>query len=165
MERAGGVGFTTVAREEPHLTKEAAMKRAMVCIMAVVFLAAFASPVMAISPYSSDVKSFASPSVDCGNVVVTNGGTLIAHIDLGANNSSCAPTVDSPTTFDVCAVLNGSPTFITQVSDDNPQDGKISLLEGTKITVFGSNAFDFLEFRAPADTCGGTVEYTSGQPR
>jgi len=141
------------------------MKRAMVGILAVVFLAAFASPVMAISPYFSDVKLFTSPNTDCGNVVVTNGGTLIAFIDLGANNSNCAPNPVATTTLDVCAVLDGSPTFITQVSDDNPPDGRISLLEGTKITVFGSNAFDFLEFRAPADTCGGTVEYTSGQPR
>jgi len=141
------------------------MKRAMVGILAVVFLATFASPVMARSPYSADVKKKDSTSTDCGNVVVTNGGTLIAVIDLGANNAACAPTSDSPTTFDVCAVLGGIDTFITQVSDDNPPDGRISLLEGTKVTVFGANAFDFLQFRAPADTCGGTAEYSSGQPR
>ena len=140
------------------------MKRAMVGILAAILLAAFASPVMAISPYSADVKRFTSQSTDCGNVVVTNGGTLIAVIDLGANNTACAPN-PMGTTLDVCAVLNGVGTLVTQISDTNPQDGRIGLLEGTKVTVFGSNAFDFLEFRAPADTCGGTVEYTSGQPR
>ena len=150
--------------EQPHFTKEAAMKRAMVGVVIAVFLAAFAPPVMAISPYAADVKQ--ASTEDCGNVVVTIGGTLIAVIDLGANNSNCAPNPVVTTTLDVCAVLNGVRTFITQVSDNNPTDQRISLLEGTKITVFGSNSFDFLEFRADAGTdCTGAVEFTSGQPR
>ena len=140
------------------------MKRAMVGILAVVLLVAFASPVMAISPYAADVKQ--ASTEDCGNVVVTIGGTLIAVIDLGANNSNCAPEFDSPTTFDVCAVLNGTRTLIDTVSDNNPQDGRISALEGTKITTFTSGqAFDFLEFRVAEGDCSGTVEYTSGPPR
>jgi len=137
------------------------MKRAMVGILAVVFLAAFAPPVMATSPYSSDVKSFASPSTDCGNVVVTNGGTLIAVIHL---TGACA--ANTSTTLEVCAVLDDTRTLIDTVSDTNT-DGRISVWEGTKITTFESGqAFDFLEFRAPnTNDCEGVLEYTSGQPR
>jgi len=141
------------------------MKRATVFFLAVVFLAAFASPVMARSPYSADVKSFASPSVDCGNVVVTWNGTLIAVIDLGGSNTDCA--WNSTTTLEVCAVLDGARTLIDTVSDSNPTNGRISLLEGTKINTSESGqAFDFLEFRAPnTNDCEGVLEYTSGQPR
>ena len=139
------------------------MKRAMVGILAGVLLAAFVSPVMAISPYFADVKQ--ASTEDCGNVVVTTGGTLIATINLSGD---CAPEYVGPTTtIDVCAVLGTVRTLITSVSDNNPNDGRISLLEGTKIGVFGpGDAFDFLEFQV-ADTfsCTGEVEYTSGQPR
>lgn len=157
-----GGGFTIVAREEPHLTKEAAMKRAMVGILAVILLAAFASPVMARSPYSADWKAASSSSTDCGNVVVTYGGTLVTFIDL--TYGSCYTTTS---TFAVCRVLDGTPYFVVQILDDNPDDGKISLLEGTKIGVFGSGeAFDFLEVRDVVDSaCTGTVRFTSGQPR
>ena len=139
------------------------MKRAMVGILAMVLLVAFASPVMAISPYSADVKQ--GSTEDCGNVVVTNGGTLIATINLSGD---CATEYDgSMTTLDVCAVLGTGKTWITSILDNNPTDGRISLLEGTKVGVFGpGDAFDFLEFQV-ADTfsCTGEVEYTSGQPR
>ena len=136
------------------------MKRAMVGILAMLLLVAFASPVMAISPYSADLKS--SSSTDCGNVVVTNGGTLIAFIDLGYNG--CTTTTD---TFNVCRVLGGASTFVVQILNNNPDDGKIGLLEGTKVSVFGSGeAFDYLEVRDADDSaCTGTLRYTSGQPR
>jgi hypothetical protein len=145
------------------LRTEAAMKRAMVGILALVLLVAFASPLMAISPYSADVKQ--ESNEDCGNVVVTTGGTMIATVNL---SGGCAlEYVVSTTTLDVCAVLGTARTLITSISDDNPTDGKISLLEGTKIGVFGSGeAFDFLEFQAGlSGGCQDWVEYTSGQPR
>jgi hypothetical protein len=95
-------------------------------------------------------------------VVVTWGGTLIAFIDLGYNG--CTTTTD---TFNVCRVLGGTSTFVVQILNNNPDDGKISLLEGTKVSVFGTGeAFDFLEVRDADDsTCTGTLRYTSGQPR
>ena len=139
------------------------MKRAMVGILAVILLAAFASPVMAISPYFADVKQ--ASNEDCGNVVVTTGGTLIATINLSGD---CAPEYVGPTTtIDVCAVLGTVRTLITSVSDNNPNDGRISLLEGTKVGVFGpGEAFDFLEFQQGVPSnCGGELQYTSGQPR
>ena len=139
------------------------MKRAMVGILAGIVLAAFASPVMAISPYFADVKQ--GSTEDCGNVVVSTGGTLIATINLSGD---CAPEYVGPTTtIDVCAVLGTVRTLITSVSDNNPNDGRISLLEGTKVGVFTSgDAFDFLEFQQGVPSnCGGEVQYTSGQPR
>jgi hypothetical protein len=141
------------------------MKRAMVGILAVMLLAVFASPVMARSPYSADVKKWDSSDLDCGNVVVTWGGTLIAFIDLGGSNSACA--WNTTTTLEVCAVLGTGRTLIDTVSDNNPTDQRIGVLEGTKINTFESGqAFDFLEFRAPNSVdCDGNLEYTSGQPR
>jgi hypothetical protein len=139
------------------------MKRAMVGILAMLLLVAFAPPVMAISPYFADVKQ--ASTEDCGNVVVSTGGTLIATINLSGD---CAPEYVGPTTtIDVCAVLGTVRTLITSVSDNNPNDGRISLLEGTKIGVFGpGEAFDFLEFQQGVPSnCGGEVQYTSGQPR
>ena len=139
------------------------MKRAMVGILAGIVLAAFASPVMAISPYAADVKQ--ASNEDCGNVVVTTGGTLIVVINLSGD---CAPEyVGLTTTFNVCAILGKSRTLITSISDNNPNDGRISLLEGTKVGVFGpGEAFDFLEFQQGVPSnCGGEVQYTSGQPR
>jgi len=138
------------------------MKRAMVGILAAVLLAAFASPVMARSPYSADWKAFNFSNTDCGNVVVTFGGTLVTFIDL--TNGNCLTGANA---FNVCRVLNGTSNFVVQILDDNPDDGKISLLEGTKVTVFGGDdGFDFLEVREADDsTCSGGVRYTSGQPR
>jgi hypothetical protein len=145
------------------LRREATMKRPMVGILAVVLVAAFAAPVLAITPYAADVKQ--GSTEDCGNVVVSTGGTLIATINLSGD---CAPEYVGPTTtIDVCAVLGTARTLITSVSDNNPNDGRISLLEGTKIGVFGpGEAFDFLEFQQGVPSnCGGEVQYTSGQPR
>ena len=141
------------------------MKRAMVGILAMVLLVAFAPPAMAISPYSADLKS--SSSTDCGNVVVTNGGTLIALIDLGAKNTNCG----SAAPLAVCSVLGGTSTYVgVQLVDDNPADGRIGILEGTKVGAFGTGeAFDFLEFRSgvtvSTECTTGAVEFTSGQPR
>jgi len=141
------------------------MKRAMVGILAMLLLVAFASPIMAISPYSADVKAGLAvvTYTDCGNVVVTTGGTLIAVINL---SGACA--YNTTTTLDVCRVLGGLEFFVTTIWDNNPSDGRISLLEGTKIGVFGpGEAFDFLNFREYNTTtpCDGDLEYTSGQPR
>jgi len=144
------------------------MKRAMVGILAVVLLAAFASPVMAISPYAADWKAFATPSTDCGNVAVSKGGTLIAAIDLGATNVDCAA---GTATFDVCRVLDGDRFLVVQIFDNNPSNDRISLLEGTKLGVItAGEAFDFLEVRDidlvdPIDPCEGELRFTSGQPR
>jgi len=141
------------------------MKRAMVGILAIILLAAFASPVMAISPYSADWKAGSDPSVDCGNVLVTKGGTLIAVIDLGATNPTCDATATD--TFDVCRVVGGVSSLVVQILDTNPSDNRINLLEGTKIGVFtGGEAFDYLEVRDDTtNDCEGTGRFTSGYPK
>jgi hypothetical protein len=90
---------------------------------------------------------------------------LIVTIDLSDNKNAACLTSNNE--LNVCRVLEGTSTFVVQILNNNPTDGRISALEGTKVGVFGpGEAFDFLEVRDADDSaCLGALLYTSGQPR